>query len=108
MLTAEFEAQLVTHLPALRSLARKLVGNADDAEDLVQEALLRAAKSLSAFREDSSLKTWLFSITTRVAIDHLRAQKRWDTQVMADACDEKGAASVAEKLGDPSIVFDVN
>lgn len=107
MLPADFDAQLPTHLPALHALARRLVGNQDDAEDLVQEALARAAKNLAAFREDSSLKTWLFSITTRLAIDQLRAAKRWDKQVMIDACDEKGAASVSEKFSDPSVAFDV-
>lgn len=107
MRAADFEAQLPEHLAALRSLANRLVGNRDDAQDVLQEALLRASKSLSAFREDCSLKTWLFSITTRVAIDHLRASKRWDKQVMVDACDERGRESVLAKFTDPSVTFDV-
>jgi RNA polymerase sigma-70 factor (ECF subfamily) len=107
MLRAQFEAELPTHLPSLRALARRLVGHRDEAQDIVQEALLRANTGLSRFRGESSLKTWLFSITTRVAIDHLRSSRRWDTQVMVDACDERGAASVAEKYGDPSVSFDV-
>ena len=107
MIPAQFEAELPTHLPSLQALARRLVGDRDEAQDIVQEALLRANTRLAAFRGESTLKTWLFSITTRVAIDHLRANRRWDKQVMIDACDERGASSVAEKFGDPSISFDV-
>jgi len=107
MLPSQFELELPTHLSSLRALARRLVGDRDEAQDIVQEALLRAHARLSAFRGESTLKTWLFSITTRVAIDHLRGTRRWDKQVMVDACDARGAASVAEKYGDPSISFDV-
>ncbi|MBL9039154.1 MAG: RNA polymerase sigma factor [Archangium sp.] len=103
----EFEAQVPPHLPALRSLARRLVGNRDDADDIVQETLLRASRSLVRFRGESSLKTWLFSIASRVAIDHLRSTRRWDSQVMVDACDERGRDSVMAKYADPSVVFDV-
>ena len=59
-----------------------------------------ANTQLAGFRGESTLKPWLFSITTRVALDHLRANRRWDKQVMIDACDERGASSVAEKYGD--------
>ncbi|HEY8206589.1 MAG TPA: RNA polymerase sigma factor [Myxococcaceae bacterium] len=104
---ADFERALPDHLPALRGLARRLIGNPDDAEDVVQEALLRASRSLAGFRGESSLKTWLFSITARIALDHLRSAKRWGTQVMVDACDERGRESVGAKFGDPSVSFDV-
>ncbi len=107
MLKADFEAALPSLLPGLRSLARRMMGDRDDAEDVVQDALVRASSSLAHFREDASLKTWLFSITTRVAIDHLRGAKRWRTQVLIDACDERGARSVAAKYGDPAVSFDV-
>jgi RNA polymerase sigma-70 factor (ECF subfamily) len=107
MQTSDFEAQLPAHLPALRALARRMVGDADDAQDVVQNALLRASRELSSFREDAALKTWLFAITSRAALDHLRAAKRWSNQALIDACDARGAASVAEKFGDPSASFDV-
>ena len=102
-----FEAQLPRELPALRSLARRLLGNRDDAEDLVQEALLKASQGLSGFRGDASLKTWLFSIVTRLGIDKLRTAKRWQTQALVEACDERGRESVGLKFADPSISFDV-
>jgi RNA polymerase sigma-70 factor (ECF subfamily) len=104
---ATFEQQLPGHLPALRALTRRLIGHKDDADDVLQEALARAAKNLAAFRAESSLKTWLFSVTTNVALDHLRGRKRWDKQVMIDACDSSGRSSVEAKYGDPSMQFDV-
>jgi RNA polymerase sigma-70 factor (ECF subfamily) len=104
---ATFETELSVHLPALRALARRLIGHKDDADDVVQEALARASKNLGAFRAESSVKTWLFSVTTNVALDHLRGRKRWNNQVMIDACDARGASSVEAKYGDPSVSFDV-
>ncbi len=104
---ALFEEEVATLLPTLRSLSLKLIGNRDDAEDVLQDSLLRASKNLDAFRGESTLKTWLFSITTRTALDHLRASKRWSKQVMIDACDERGASSIEAKYGDPSTKFDV-
>jgi RNA polymerase sigma-70 factor, ECF subfamily len=103
----ELEAELPQHLPALKALTRRMIGHAADSEDVLQEALLRASASLGTFRAESSLKTWLFSITTRTAIDHLRARTRWDKQVMVEACDEKNGARMLEKYADPSISFDV-
>jgi RNA polymerase sigma-70 factor (ECF subfamily) len=104
---ASFEQQLPAHLPALRALSRRLIGHKDDADDVLQEALARAARNLAAFRAESSLKTWLFSVTTNVALDHLRSRKRWNNQVMVDACDSAGRTSVEAKYGDPSMHFDV-
>jgi RNA polymerase sigma-70 factor, ECF subfamily len=84
-----------------------MIGHGPDAEDVLQDALVRASAAVDGFRGESSLKTWLFAITTRVAIDWLRAQKRWDKQVMIDACDARGRDSVLAKYADPSIHFDV-
>ena len=97
MQRADFDSQLPTHLPALRALARRMVGNRDDAEDLVQEVLLRASKGLAEFRGESALKTWLFSIVTRAAIDHLlRAAKRWTSSSLRGHA--RGAVAVGEQF----------
>ena len=47
-----------------------------DVQDLVQEVFIKAAKGLASFRNDASLKTWLFSIARNVAIDHARKGAR--------------------------------
>jgi RNA polymerase sigma-70 factor (ECF subfamily) len=58
-------------VPLLRYLARH-VGEAALAEDLLQETLIRIARGLPAFEHRATLKTWAFSIATRVVADHFR------------------------------------
>jgi RNA polymerase sigma-70 factor (ECF subfamily) len=108
VLPAQLEAELPALLPSLRALARRLLGNPDEAEDALQEALLRASAQLGRFRGESSLKTWLFSITTRVALDQLRQRRRWKTEAMVEACDDRGRTSVESRYADPATAFDVN
>lgn len=70
-----FEQLVASHAPRLLGLARRLVGNHDQAEDVVQEAFLRLHRSLASFRGDSSIGTWLYRTVTHLAIDHLRREK---------------------------------
>lgn len=55
--------------PALYRTALALLGNPADAEDAVQEALLKGFRSLSAFRRDSDIRTWLYRITINLCRD---------------------------------------
>ena len=48
----------------------------DDAEEIVQHALLKAFANLSRFRGDAKMRTWLHSIVLNTAREHLRNQKR--------------------------------
>ena len=65
--------QLVKELsPPLLNYLRRYVGDVALADDLLQETLIRIARGLSAFEGRSSVKTWAFSIATRVAADHFR------------------------------------
>src|SRR5512138_3204747 len=57
--------------PLLRYLGR-YTGDRDLAEDLLQETLIRIARGLPNFEGRAELKTWAFSIATRVAADHFR------------------------------------
>jgi RNA polymerase sigma-70 factor (ECF subfamily) len=60
------------HEHRLRRVALAVVRNETDAEDVVQETLLRAFRNLSGFRGDSKLSTWLISIALNEAKGHLR------------------------------------
>src|SRR6202000_738625 len=60
------------HEHRLRRVALAVVRNETDAEDVVQETLLKAFQNLSGFRADSRLSTWLISITLNEAKGHLR------------------------------------
>jgi RNA polymerase sigma-70 factor (ECF subfamily) len=64
------------HRPALTGHCYRMLGSVVDAEDAVQEAMLRAWKSAAQFREQSSLKTWLYRIATNVCLDALSASER--------------------------------
>ena len=56
-------------------VARNLVGNAEDAADLAQEAFLRVFRSLDRFDFEHEFPTWLYRIVTNLAIDQLRRSR---------------------------------
>jgi RNA polymerase sigma-70 factor (ECF subfamily) len=59
----------------LYNTAYRLVGNADDAQDVVQEAFLSAYQSLASFKGDSLFFTWLYRIAVNTAISLKRKQR---------------------------------
>lgn len=76
-LAGEDEAfTLLVHRHAARvvGLATRLLADRAEAEDLAQEAFLRLHRALPDFRGESSIATWLYRTTTRLAIDHLRRE----------------------------------
>jgi RNA polymerase sigma-70 factor (ECF subfamily) len=56
----------------LQRYLQRLVGDPATADDRLQETLLKIARGLSGFEGRSSVKTWAFTIATRVATDHFR------------------------------------
>jgi len=58
------------------TLAFRLVGNEEDARDVVQEAYLRAYKGIGRFRGDAQFSTWLYRITANCANTHLSKRRR--------------------------------
>ena len=72
---AGFATLMRQHAPKVVGLAARLLGDRSEAEDLAQEAFLRLHRALPGFRGDSSIGTWLYRTTTRLAIDHLRRER---------------------------------
>ncbi|MGH6859132.1 MAG: sigma-70 family RNA polymerase sigma factor [Phyllobacterium sp.] len=66
---------VIGQLGSLRRYARSLAGNDHDAEDLVQDALLRAYEKQASFRPGSNLRTWLFSVLHNTFIDGFRSRR---------------------------------
>jgi len=52
------------------------VANMEDAEDLSQEVFLEILKSISRYKKNASLYTWIYRITVNKSLDHLRRQKK--------------------------------
>lgn len=72
----EFEERLAECGPLAFRVARGVLRNTADAEDVAQEALLRAYKSFERLRDRNRFRSWLVRISFRLALDRLRSAKR--------------------------------
>ena len=72
----ELEAQLEQHRRELTAYAYRMLGSTFEAEDAVQEALLRAWRSYDGFEGRAALRSWLYRITTNVCLDTLNGKER--------------------------------
>lgn len=64
------------HAPRLRATAERILHDASEAEDAVQDACVSALRSLDRFRGDARMSTWLHRITVNAALMRLRRRKR--------------------------------
>lgn len=71
-----FEDLVRAHEKTVYNLALRMTGNPQDAEDMAQEAFLKAYRSLPDFRGESKFSVWLYRIVSNVCLDHLRKQSR--------------------------------
>jgi RNA polymerase sigma-70 factor, ECF subfamily len=69
---AEFASRIESYRQELQLHCYRLLGSFHDAEDLVQETLLRAWRYHDAFKGQSSLRTWLYKIATNACLDVLK------------------------------------
>lgn len=73
-----FFQQLITpYLPILKGYCAKLLNNSSDAEDVVQETIIKALTHLKNFKWVVSFKSWLFKIAHNECINKMR-DRRWD------------------------------
>ncbi len=71
-----FERDALPLLPNLYGAALRLTRNPQDAEDLVQEAYLRAYRGFEGFREGTNLRAWMYRILTNTFINSYRKRQR--------------------------------
>ena len=90
---ARFERALLPHLDAAYNLARWLAGSAQDADDVVQEACLRALAFFDGFHGEDG-RAWLLAIVRNTSYDWLRKHRR-NAQLTASVEDLEWAADTA-------------
>jgi RNA polymerase sigma-70 factor (ECF subfamily) len=70
------EDVLAAHRESVWGFVLRQVGERSLAEDLTQETLLRAGRSIGAWRGEAALRSWIFSIAVNVVRDHVRGLQR--------------------------------
>lgn len=96
-LSAELHAALVAELPHLRRFAYFLMRGSDRADDVAQEALVRAVKHIGGLRPDSNLRAWLFTIARNVARNEARRQRRSPVDPHTDLADIQPAQAQSQE-----------
>jgi RNA polymerase sigma-70 factor (ECF subfamily) len=74
--TADLDAQLESHRIELTAYCYRMLGASSDAEDAVQDTMVRAWRAYDRFEGRSSLRSWLYRIATNVCFDMLNGKQR--------------------------------
>ena len=80
-----FEREALVHLDALYRVALRLTGNSSDADDLVQDTLLKAYRAWDQFEPGTNAKGWLLTILRHAFINEYRRRRRRPDMVDVDA-----------------------
>ena len=80
-----FEREALVHLDSMYRVALRLTGSSQDAEDLVQEAVLRAYRSWDRYEPGTNARAWLLTILRHEFINQYRRRKRRPETVSLDA-----------------------
>jgi RNA polymerase sigma-70 factor, ECF subfamily len=99
--------RLVTeHLPEAMRFSMRLTGNELIAEEVVQEALYRAARGIGSFRNESQFRTWFYRIIISAFHDHLAALSRrrcageLSDDLVDPRCDDPAEAAMTSELSE--------
>jgi len=72
------------------AIAYNIVGNAEDAKDVLQDAFIRAYMNIKKFRQDARFSTWFYRILVNAAQDMLRRRSRTAKVLLPQIADEEG------------------
>jgi RNA polymerase sigma-70 factor, ECF subfamily len=85
-----FERLYREHAPRLYSLARRMSGSADEADDLLQDIFLQAYRKLGSFKGDAAIGTWLYRLALNLCVDFSRG-RRAKMNRLTDTLDDERA-----------------
>lgn len=95
------------YLKPVYSFVLKVAGNAEEAEDITQNAFIKAWKNLKKFNKGKKFKPWIFQIAKNTSLDYLRKKK---AIAMSEFENEEGDNILLQTLADPdplpSEIFD--
>jgi len=97
-----FEALTTRHERRVYSLALRILGHEQDAEDVTQQTFLSALENLGGFRGDASFSTWLMRIATHAALKVIRKRKGLPTISL----DESANSEDSDKVPRPQSIAD--
>jgi RNA polymerase sigma-70 factor (ECF subfamily) len=90
--------------PRLIAVAMRIVRDRDEAEDVVQEALLKVCRSLTRFEGRSAFSTWLHRIVVNAGLDRIRRQQARRERYAGDDERENGTVDVVDELTPERVV----
>lgn len=121
-----FERLIAPHLDRCYAIAYQVTHSQDDAADVVQEAMIKAYRSLSTFRAEAGLSAWLGRIVRNAALDEMkRAVRKHEeaTEILPESGGPglegklerqelqqimgEAIATLSDKLRDPLVLFDI-
>src|SRR5918912_1388434 len=76
------------YAPRVYNLARRMLGNSADAEDVTQDVLLQVVRKLDTFRGEAAFPTWLHRVTVNAALAHRRKRAAREEHRVRDPLDK--------------------
>lgn len=104
--TRAFEELYRAHHRRIYALALRMTGDVAQAEEVTQEAFVKAWESLPGFRGESSFGTWLHGLAVHVALRHERTERRKEARIEAADDLSAYAAEVRRALPETSIALE--
>ena len=87
---AAFEELLITYEKRIYNIAYRMMRNQSDAQDMAQEAIIKAYRNLHTFKGTCMFSSWVYRITVNTCLDEIRKRKKRNVLFM-DAMDGEGA-----------------
>jgi RNA polymerase sigma-70 factor (ECF subfamily) len=96
--TAAYTILVEKHSEMAFSIAHKIVRSREDAEEIAQDAFVKAFQSLRSFKGDSKFSTWLYRIVYNASVSHLRKRKQDFTELDERVIGETTEDEIIENL----------